>query len=134
MEQRIVACVGSRFDQPCARALQAFPALAVRFVMAHWLHPLQWQRCSVLWVVDARATLSAVEPDLSKGLPLLIPEQNADLVELCRKARCGIYFQGAAEAVACLTYLLEHEIMGSALGANGRAYAALHACARGAVR
>ena len=114
----MIACAGMRFEPKVAEIL-ASAIRHARVVMVDWLEPDELQRAALLWVLDSDAELNAAVVGLKHGLPLLVPEENATLRRLCVQGECGLYYRDAAEAIACLEYLEEHESTRRAMGEKG---------------
>jgi glycosyltransferase involved in cell wall biosynthesis len=122
-EQRdlFVACVGKEVDSMCAAVMEDVASQhdgRIRFVMQNWLNEDELRLASLAWVVDAGATLKMVLPALQAKLPLLVPESNQELGELCRIANCGLWYADRAEAVECVNALLRELTTASALASN----------------
>ena len=122
----IVACAGNRAGEGAAQVMESLPCDATpefRFVAAEWLTPDQLERAAVLWITGDTAPTKTVKKALALGVPLLTGETNTEMRTLCSRERCGLYYASAAEAVAALRYLVEHEEVRAALGSNGAHYA-----------
>lgn len=109
----VIACIGHRVDNDCAQAMARLThylgGTQPYMLMAEWLTEFQLQQASLAWVVDATATPENITKLAYSGLPLLVPEQNGNLLETCRKYQCGLYYRDADEAAACIAYMLTHE-------------------------
>lgn len=125
---RLIACAGTRVDPECAHAIADFGNNTIvngyRFAMKEWLSEDQLSRSALLWVVDSATACDDVRFALRYGIPLLVPEQNPALRELCIAARCGVWYRDEFDARLCLEYLLASDVIREQLGANGRAYLA----------
>lgn len=118
----LIACAGQDVDPACADALVAFEErreTGSRFCMADWLDEDHIRQARVLWVVDPHATIRAVLPGLINQVPLLVPESNAELTDLVRYGRCGLYYRDAEDAVRCLQRLADDAALRARLGHNG---------------
>jgi glycosyltransferase involved in cell wall biosynthesis len=105
----LVACIGQTFDPGCAGVIEELaPEFRghLRFVMEEWLQDTELSRVSLIWVVDAEATLGKIARSLVYHLPLLVPEQNSEMLDLCRTYECGLYYDNAEEARECLLELI----------------------------
>jgi Glycosyl transferases group 1 len=119
----LIACVGAKVDRVCAVAMEDLAlqyGARVRFVMQDWLDEDGLRLASLAWVVDAAATLEMLLPALQAKLPLLVPESNHELSELCHLANCGLWYADRREAVECVKTLLYELSTASALAANSR--------------
>jgi hypothetical protein len=72
-----------------------------------------------LWVVDEEINQKDIIIGLMNKLPLLVPEANEKLKNLCRERNCGLYYRDAVEAKACLEYLINNDTERVAMGQNG---------------
>src|SRR5690348_2520968 len=128
--EQIVVCAGDRVKEACARVIENFPGHPQRnsyqFVMSKWLDEDQFRRAAVLWIVDDSEPWKPVHFALCNQIPLLVPEDNIAMKQICVSASCGIFYGDAAEARACLEFLLTNDIIRQAMGANGRAYVLHH--------
>lgn len=123
---QVIVCTGTRVDAECARVITEFGHNTGNngyyFVMKDWLSEDQLSRTTLLWVVDRSTSCDDVHPALQYGIPLLVPEQNSPLRQLCISARCGIWYRDETDAPLCLEYLLASDSIREHLGANGQAY------------
>lgn len=121
-EEVIVACLGKNFDSKCVQAMTDFlnknPEFNLRFVMGEWLQDNQFSTVKLLWVVDPKTNKDGVNIGLINKLPLLIPEANDVLKNICVKGNCGLYYRDALEARECLKFLLSNERERKALSQN----------------
>jgi len=121
-----VVCCGGRFDGRCVQAIAEISAghscPTARFVMDEWLEEHQLAMASLFWIVTTDASVKAALPALERGVPLLVPAEHGELKEICMEGQCGLYYETAAEAAACVIWLLENEDARAALGSNGRAH------------
>jgi len=109
-----VVCIGETID---AAATGALPLLSeycngapVRITMAEWLTLQQIRSAQALWVVDPSLPTDEVAEIASRhALPLIVPARNAELTRFCRESRCGLYYESADEAAACVAHLVNHE-------------------------
>jgi hypothetical protein len=89
--------------------------------MADWLTESELQKASVVWVVDHTTSWEVVTRMTKKGLPLLIPEINKELLAVCQQYNCGLYYRDAIDAAACIYYLMANYSDNSILGINSNA-------------
>lgn len=125
--EHLVVCAGARVESKCASAMDRFLAAqssdVYRFVMSDWLEEDQLRRASLVWVVDDNADLNSIDFALANQIPILVPETNTAMKQICVTANCGMYYREAADAQACLDFLLGNETARRGMGANGEAYA-----------
>ena len=86
--------------------------------MVDWLDRAQLRDAKLLWVVDRKATGDMIIPLMNSHLPLLVPENNLKLKNLCRSNNCGLYYNDKFEAVECLKFLFDHEGTSKVMGKN----------------
>ena len=122
----LIACFGRNVGELCIQAVpqaaQSCPGLNLRFVMSDWLAEDQIRQAMVYWVMDAAAELRDIRIALRCGIPLLVPEQSAVLRQACIEGNCGLFYQDAEEAIACVAYLAGNPAMRAALGENARRF------------
>lgn len=124
----LIICAGGHIGSECVQVMSGFP---YRFVMSEWLSEDQFRLAALLWIVDGSAPWDAVYSALSHGIPMLVPEDNAAMQQLCRDANCGIWYRNGMDVQRCLESLLGDNAMREQLGANGKAYfASSKACGR----
>ena len=123
---RLIVCAGVSVNVECGEAMGEFlkshSQNTWRFVMSEWLNDDQYKRAALLWVVDDSEPWEAVQLAMSNRIPLLVPEDNEPMKQVCMSARCGMFYRGPSEARACLEFLLTNEVVRPQLGANGQAY------------
>lgn len=90
-----------------------------RFVMFDWLQDDQVSSGVMLWVVDKSIDKKSLLPRLKCKLPLLVPEENGELKQLCKTYNCGLYYQTPYEAEEVLLCLLRDGRIRSIIAANG---------------
>lgn len=86
----------------------------------------------VLPTTDDTSMLHCLEA-LRRGTPLVVPDADPELAELCRWSNAGLAYADADELHDCLQMLLTDERLRSALGANGHDFVleqAVQDCAR----
>jgi hypothetical protein len=120
---RLIACAGIHMNSECARVM-AESGDEYRFVMREWLSEDQLRLAALLWIVDDSAPWSDVRFALTHRIPLLVPENNAPMKQICMNANCGIWYRDEAGARLCLESLLADDALRKRMGANGQAYAA----------
>lgn len=129
----IVLCSGHYVSLDCARAIVEFDKAVEsdypnggtashrdRFILRDWLSPDDWANVKLLWVVDDGGNQHEVLEALQHGVPLLVPEHNQSLVELCRAGQCGLFYADELEAEGCLRYLKSNPSLLAALGQNAK--------------
>lgn len=121
-EEMVIACAGKNFDSKCVQAMTYFlnknPEFNLRFVMSEWLQDDQLSTVKFLWVVDPKTNKDEINIGLINKLPLLVPETNDVLKNICIKGNCGLYYRDALEAGECLEFLLSNERERKVLGQN----------------
>ena len=121
-EEMVIACVGKNFDSRCTQAMAYFlnknPELDSRFIMAEWLQDDQLKRVKILWVVDPKIGEDELNIAFNNKFPILVPEMNDILKNICTKGNCGLYYCGALEAEACLEFLANNDRESKILGQN----------------
>lgn len=121
-EEMVIACVGKNFASKCVQAMTYFlnknPEFNLRFVMSEWLQDDQLSTVKFLWVVDPKTNKDDLNIGLINKLPLLVPETNDVLKNICIKGNCGLYYRDALEAGECLEFLLSNERERKVLGQN----------------
>jgi hypothetical protein len=124
--QRLIVCAGIRVQPACAQAMEDFrqdqPLGVCRFIMSDWLDDDQHYEATLLWVVDESEPWEAVHFAMSNRIPLLVPEDNEPMKQVCLSAGCGMFYRDAPEARTSLEFLLTNEAVRRQLGANGQAY------------
>lgn len=122
----LVVCAGDRISSECswliANAGLGNQPNGCRFVLCEWLNAEQFCRASLLWILDNSEPWDEVYFALHQGIPLLVPESNTALRDLCQRAGCGVWYRSESEAQAYLEYLLEGDAMCKRLGGEGRTY------------
>ena len=120
-------CAGQRIDPECARVMNALTRQGDRrwrFVLADWVDDEELARARAFWVVDRAVGVADVLRGLRHGVPLLVPEDDIELRDLCMSVGCGLFYRDAAEAIRCLAHLVANETIRRTLGDNGRAFVA----------
>jgi hypothetical protein len=118
----LIVCVGNKIHLRCTEALKIFLAESNQqcgVVMCDWLEESQIREAKMLWVVDEGVKMEEVLIGLRNHVPLLVPENNIELRDLCVYGKCGLYYRDAFEAVGCLQFLLQQESTRKAMGQNG---------------
>lgn len=122
-EEMLIACIGKRVNPQCAQTMNSFlnegQQCIFRFVMSDWVQEDQFRMLKLLWVVDEEINQKDIIIGLMNKLPLLVPEANEKLKNLCRERNCGLYYRDAVEAKACLEYLINNDTERVAMGQNG---------------
>jgi glycosyltransferase involved in cell wall biosynthesis len=120
-EDYIIVCVGRHVDSICVEAMNILLSESeqnYKFIMVDWLNKAQLKEAKLLWVVDKKATDDMIIPLMNSHLPLLVPEDNLKLINLCRSYSCGLYYNDEFEAVECLKFLAANERITSGMGQN----------------
>ena len=129
--ETLIVCVGKNVKPECIRAMESYlqghSGNRHRFVMVDWIEEDQAREAKLLWVIDWKAKTRDVTIGLRNRIPLLVPEKNAVLKELCVSSNCGLYYHDEYEAEACLEYLIRNKKIASVLGRNGYQSPALQA-------
>jgi hypothetical protein len=124
--QRLIICAGIRVQPACAQAMEDFQENQRRdvcwFIMSEWVDDDQYCRATLLWVVDDSEPWEAVHFAMRNRIPLLVPEDNEPMKQVCLSAGCGMFYRDAPEARTSLEFLLTNEAVRRQLGANGQAY------------
>jgi glycosyltransferase involved in cell wall biosynthesis/ubiquinone/menaquinone biosynthesis C-methylase UbiE len=119
----IIACVGHQISPMCIQAMRSVSnrrhQFILRFLMADWLQEDQLSSSGLIWIVDQNVTLKELAIGLINKIPLLVPDEIAELRYTCIKGNCGLYYRSSQEAEACLEYLIENESIRIAMGNNG---------------
>jgi hypothetical protein len=122
----LIACAGATVRPECASAMERFLAGQESndfyFVMSNWLAEDQLRGAALLWVVDYSVSWDIIALALDSQIPLLVPEDNDALKQICISANCGMYYHGATDAQLCLTFLLSNDATRRHLGVNGHAH------------
>ena len=121
-EEDLIVCLGKKIPHECSQTLSIFRKESGgqwRVVMMDWLDEDQIRKAKLLWVVDKDVDPTEVTIGLRNKLPLLVPEYNQILKNICVKGKCGLFYQNALEAVVALKYLTNNEALRKAMGQNG---------------
>lgn len=122
-EEMLIVCIGKHVNPQCALAMDVFlkeqKKYTYRFVMSEWLSEDQFSTARILWIVDMEFNQENLIFGLKNKIPLLVPENNKKLKDLCVKWNSGLYYKDALEAEECLEYLLSNDIERRFLGENG---------------
>ena len=86
--------------------------------MREWLSREEWDQAVLVWATDHTIEYEDIEEGLSRGLPLLAPEDNGPLRDLCISYDCGLFYRNVAEALAALRLILDQSEPRHALGAR----------------
>lgn len=124
-KQNLIICYGNHVDRECSDVINIFSKNPenrnCQFVMFDWLQDDLVKSGAILWVVDNSIDKNSLLPKLKCRLPLLVPGENDELQQLCKKYNCGLYYQTPYEAEEALLCLLKNERIRSAIAANGYA-------------
>jgi glycosyltransferase involved in cell wall biosynthesis len=119
---RVFACAGRRIDVDCGWVMNALARQGDprwRFVLLDWLDDEALRDARALWVVDRGAGLECVLRGLRMGVPLLVPEQAAQLNAAVTHGRFGVTYRDAFEAIRWLRVLAEDATFRQAVGGRG---------------
>jgi len=118
----IIVCVGSRLDWQCADVIDRITRAGShpdwRFVLSAWLNG-DYSEALLAWVTDCNVTPDELHPLLAARVPALVPESHATLLQLCKTARCGLFYQSPDDIEACLELLVSDTALRAELGENG---------------
>jgi glycosyltransferase involved in cell wall biosynthesis len=119
----LILCAGTGFNPDCTRAITDLwestqEPMKYRFVMVDWLAEDQFLNGRILWVVGADCAPEVSHRALRCHIPLLVPEANRELKELCRTGGCGLYYADADQARESLRYLFENYSVLAQLASN----------------
>ena len=125
----VIACAGTTMSRECARVIADLghdgPWDKCRFLMKDWLSADQFREAILLWIVDSSVPWDDIHLALRHRIPLLVPEGNTALTQLCVSANCGIWYRDAVDARLCLEHLLANDVIRKRLGVHGQAYLAV---------
>jgi glycosyltransferase involved in cell wall biosynthesis len=113
----LFVCVGNGIDAN-GEAVLAGAAPDDRFVLDEWLPTQILKQAQLAFVINDKTAPQQLSRTAAQQLPLLVPETNQQLTDTCRRNSCGLYYQGTAEAHACLQYLRDHPETARQLGQN----------------
>ncbi|MEH2330248.1 glycosyltransferase family 4 protein [Nostoc sp.] len=123
---RIILCSGKHVSPECFRAIshfnQNYHNNCYKFIMSDWISSEEWDLVDMLWIVDDKGNKQDIVNALKRGRPLLVPESNHQLVELCRSSQSGLFYADEMEAEACLNYLIREKSILTVLGRNAKNY------------
>lgn len=121
--EMLIVCIGKHVNPQCALAMDVFlkeqRQYIYRFVMSEWLSEDQFITARILWIVDREFNRENLTFGLKNKIPLLVPENNKELKNLCVKWNSGLFYKDALEAEECLEYLLSNDNERKILGENG---------------
>ena len=118
----LILCLGRDMNPEYAKAMDSYLKVSgdhYRALMIDWLDEDQIKKAKLLWIVDKDTNLEDIEVGLRNKVPLLAPENNQRMKNICVKGKCGLYYRDALEALVCLEYLTENESVRKAMGNNG---------------
>jgi glycosyltransferase involved in cell wall biosynthesis len=126
-DDRIVACGGEVFSTMAIESFDCWPVETLaerqdrpRFVRASWLDPGDWDRVDILWVVEDGVDRQVIRSALRRGIALVVPASQVDLVAICRQGQCGVFYETPEEAQGCLAYLRGRSEILEILGRNAQ--------------
>jgi glycosyltransferase involved in cell wall biosynthesis len=123
---RVILCSGKQVSPDCFRAITLFNqsnhSNYCKFIMSDWISPEDWDLVDLLWIVDEQGNQQDIVNAMKKGRPLLVPESNHQLVDLCRGSQAGLFYADEMEAEGCLNYLMREKTVLAALGRNAKNY------------
>ena len=124
-EPILIACLGNRFDAVCTDVIRRISCATVsqRYRFAHWSWLRQERSAArVAWVVDRTLGHVEMEIPLKMGIPLLVPESNHVLRDLCVRWACGLYYATPTDTEACLHLLGQDSPVRAELSRNAKLY------------
>jgi len=86
--------------------------------MLDWLEDEEIKDAHLLWVVDKGAAIEDIYRGLINKLPLIVPEYNTRLKDLCVDSKGGLTYETASDVVAIIEYLNRNEDIRRAMGDN----------------
>lgn len=90
--------------------------------MSDWVNGEVLKQASLLWAMDLTTSANLVQLAFCCRVPLLVPEANTSMKQVCVVAGCGLYFADDREASACLHLLLADSSLRKQMGENGYLY------------
>jgi glycosyltransferase involved in cell wall biosynthesis len=121
-EPHLIIGIGHNIDDISNDAIMLFDNYfdenKPRYVMAEWLTENQQKMASLAWVADNSLASADTNQILNYGMALVVPAKNVELVALCKKYNCGLYYRDADEAAACINHLIFNKNDRTALAKN----------------
>jgi glycosyltransferase involved in cell wall biosynthesis len=121
---RVIACHGKRVSEVSRLVLEILPRYLKgeqpMFIMDEWLTSEQIRAADLIWVIDNSNTNVDTTKVSACGIPMLIPENNRILLNLCRREGSGLYYHDAQEAAACIAFLRSHPEISVEVSRNAR--------------
>lgn len=115
-----IACLGNGFTLVCRQVVELLSGRHFfRFLAAEWIQPGD-REIRAAWVVNESVAVRDVLPWLAAGVPLLVPESNRELSQLCSNPPRGLRYLEARDAIACLHALALDDRLHAQLVANTR--------------
>lgn len=122
-DENLIVCLGRDIKPECVKALNNFVNSTqgiYKIVMCDWLNEEDIRKAKLLWVVDNKIHPRSVMLGLRNKIPLLLPEENEELKELCVGGNCGLYYKNdPIEIEICLQYLFNNESQRKVMARNG---------------
>ncbi len=122
--ETLIVCQGKKVDPILYGHILDFlrNKTAYHFVMVDWLPGDQATKAKLLWVVDRGADEKDISIGLTNKVPLLVPEKNQALRNLCLRSNCGLYYDDFLTASECLRFLTGNINASNKMGENGFRY------------
>jgi glycosyltransferase involved in cell wall biosynthesis len=120
-EDNLIVCLGKNLNIGCTQTMDIFikeNGRKYKFFMLDWLPEDVIKKAQLLWVVDNNVDTKQAMVGLRNHLPLLVPENNLKLKNLCREEKCGLYYNNALEASVCLEFLVKNKEIQKSMGNN----------------
>lgn len=111
-----IICVGKGGDNDIYHAiLNKFSSC--KFILYEWLESLN-QNVKAILFTDNIIEFDPILFAINNKIPIIVPEKNILLKNLCIHANCGLYYSNKQEAEECIKYLLYNEKMRVKIGDN----------------
>jgi hypothetical protein len=128
LADQLIVCTGIRINPECTLAIadlgNGWHGNNPRFVMSEWMSEDQFRQAILLWIVDDSVPWGDVRFALSQRIPLLVPDTNAPMKQLCASANCGLWYRDEIDLRLCLESILADDALREHMGASGQLYAA----------
>jgi glycosyltransferase involved in cell wall biosynthesis len=122
----LISCVGEHFPSEIIEGIKiiqnSLDTENYRFVMSDWLQADQENAVTIGLVLDSTTTPEKIRNFLKHEIPLLVPEKNGALKNLCITAQCGLYYTNSFEVEGCIKFLQSHDRQRWLMGKNGFRY------------
>jgi hypothetical protein len=117
----LIVCLGKEVHPECAIALRDLSELEgrrLKVAMLDWLDEETIREAKLAWIVDPELAPEDIGAVMRNALPLIVPECNEKLRNMCVSGNCGLNYADAVEAAACIKYLVANESIRGSLGRN----------------